>query len=171
MGRRRWVIVAVVLVVMASGVAVVVGGVFHSGRGSSGMGSDSGAATSLATVQRRSLSTQTQFNGALGYAGSYIVLAQSRGTVTWLPEAGQVTRHGQVLYRVDGAPVVLLYGSTPAYRALAAGALAVDVTGADVAQLNHDLVALGYVPKADVDAAGASSLGPPGPEWRSCRST
>ena len=96
---------------------------------------------------------QTQFNGTLGYAGSYTVLGQAHGTVTWLPEVGQVVHQGQVLYRVDGAPVVLLYGSTPAYRALAEGATAADVTGADVAQLNHDLVALGYVDKADVDSA------------------
>jgi hypothetical protein len=40
---------------------------------------------------------------------------------------------------VDGSPVVLLYGSTPAYRSLSAGA-----TGVDVAELNADLVALGY---------------------------
>jgi multidrug efflux pump subunit AcrA (membrane-fusion protein) len=64
-----------------------------------------------------------------------------------------VTRHGQVLYRVDGAPVVLLYGSTPTYRPLAEGLTAADVTGSDVAQLNHDLVALGYVDKAAVESA------------------
>jgi hypothetical protein len=58
-----------------------------------------------------------------------------------------------VLYWVDGAPVVLLYGSTPAYRTLAEGATAADVTGKDVAQLNHDLVALGCVHSADVDSA------------------
>ena len=36
----------------------------------------------------------------------------------------------------------------PAYRALAEGA-----TGADVAQLNHDLVALGYLTRSEVDSA------------------
>jgi hypothetical protein len=46
--------------------------------------------------------------------------------------------------------VVLLYGSTPAYRTLAAA----DVAGADVAQLNHDLVALGYARRTDVDLSG-----------------
>jgi hypothetical protein len=107
----------------------------------------------LATVERRSLSEQTQFNGTLGYAGSYTVLGEARGRVTWLPRAGRVVRQGRVLYRVDQAPVVLLYGATPAYRALAEGATAADVTGADVAQLNHDLVALGYVDKADVNSA------------------
>ena len=85
---------------------------FGSG-GGSGPGGN-GSATSLATVTRRSLSEQTQFNGTLGYAGSYTVLGRAPGTVTWLPTVGQVIRQGQVLYRVDEAPVVLLYGPTPA---------------------------------------------------------
>jgi hypothetical protein len=150
--RRWWVIVAAVLVLIAAGALTVVSGVFDRSGGNSSPG-DNGSATSLATVQRRSLSRQTQFNGTLGYAGSYTVLGQAHGVVTWLPAVGRVIRQGQVLYRVDEAPVVLLYGSTPAYRALAEGATAADVTGADVAQLNHDLVALGYVDKADVDSA------------------
>jgi hypothetical protein len=146
-GRRRWVIVAVVLVLVAVGAVVVAGGVFDGGAGGSGSG-ENGSATSLATVTRRSLSDTTQFNGTLGYAGSYMVLSQAHGTVTWLPHLGAVVRDGQVVYRVDGAPVVLLYGRTPAYRALAEGA-----AGADVAQLNHDLVELGYVHSTDVDTA------------------
>src|SRR6266508_3159476 len=149
-GRLRWVIVAVVLVLVAAGAFVAVSGVVDSGGGNSTGGN--GSATSLATVERRSLSEQMQVNGTLGYAGSYTVLGQAHGTVTWLPKAGAVIRDSRVLYRVDGAPVVLLYGSTPAYRALAEGATAADVTGADVAQLNHDLVALGYVDRSDVDS-------------------
>ncbi len=52
---------------------------------------------------------------------------------------------GQVPYGVNDQPVVLLYGQTPAYRTLAEGASATDVTGPDVEELNADLVALGYV--------------------------
>ena len=44
-----------------------------------------------------------------------------------------------MLYRVNDSPVVLLYGATPAYRTLSPG-----MTGPDVAELNADLVALGY---------------------------
>jgi hypothetical protein len=148
--RRRWLIVAVVLVVVAASALMVVGGVVAGG-GGGGRG-DNGSATSLATVTRRTLSETTQFNGTLGYAGSYTVLGRLPGTLTWLPKAGQVIRQGQVLYRADEAPVVLLYGSTPAYRTMAGGATAGDVTGKDVAQLNHDLVALGYLAPADVSA-------------------
>jgi hypothetical protein len=141
-----------VLVLVAAGAVVVVSGVFDGGGGSSGS-ADNGSATSLATVRRRSLSQTTQFNGTLGYAGSYTVLGQTRGSVTWLPKVGHVVGQGHVLYRVDEAPVVLLYGSTPAYRPLAEGATAADVTGRDVAQLNHDLVALGYVGRSEVAPA------------------
>jgi multidrug efflux system membrane fusion protein len=132
-GRRRWPIVAVLLVVIAAVAAVVVSGVFDGGEGRSAS-SDKGAGTSLATVTRRTLSETTQFNGTFGYAGSYTVLGRRSGTVTWLPAVGRVIRQGQVLYRVDEAPVVLLYGPIPAYRALAEGASAAPVTGRDVAQ-------------------------------------
>jgi hypothetical protein len=145
-------VIVAVVVLMAVGAVVVVSGVFDGGSPRSESG-DNGSATSLATVARRSLSEQTQVNGTLGYAGSYTIIGLAPGVVTWLPAVGQVIRQGQVLYWVDGAPVVLLYGSTPAYRALAKGATASDVTGKDVAELNHDLVALGYIRKSDVDSA------------------
>ncbi len=145
--RRRSAIGAVVLVVVAAAAVVALSGVVDGGGGSGGP-HPNGSATSLATVTRRSLSETTQFNGTLGYAGAYTVLAAEHGTVTWLPKVGHVVRQGQVVYRVDEAPVVLLHGRTPSYRPLAEG-----TTGADVAQLNHDLVALGYVDPADVDTA------------------
>jgi hypothetical protein len=145
------------LVVVAAGALAVGSGVVDIGGGSNAA-VDDGAATSLARVTRRSLSETTQSNGILGYAGSYTVLGRAPGTVTWLPTVGRVVRQGQVLYRVDDAPVVLLYGTTPAYRALAEAAGAADVTGRDVAQLNHDLVVLGYVHAADV-ASGWDEFG------------
>ena len=100
---------------------------------------DNSAATSLATVDRQDLSAQAEVDATLGYAGDYSVVNQAAGTVTWLPSAGQMIRPGQVLYRVDGQPVVLLGGSTPAYRSLSSG-----MSGSDVAELDADLVALGY---------------------------
>lgn len=111
------------------------------------------AGTSTAPVQRMTLSQTTSLNGTLSYTGDYTVLGHIAGTVTWLPSLGRVIEQGQVLYRVDGSPVVLLYGSIPAYRTLVAGATAAEMSGKDVAQLNHDLVALGYVHKADVNSA------------------
>jgi len=111
-----------------------------------------GSVTGLAPVTRQNLSAQADVNATLGYAGSYTVINQAQGTFTALPSAGQVITQGQVLYQVNGSPVVLLRGSTPAYRTLSQGAYASDVTGADVAELNADLVALGYATTAEIPA-------------------
>jgi hypothetical protein len=92
------------------------------------------------------LTYQAQSDGS-----PYSVINQSSGTYTQLPAAGQVIAQGQALYRVDDRPVVLLYGSTPAYRTLSAGA-----TGADVAELNADLVALGYATSAQLSPTSSS---------------
>jgi hypothetical protein len=62
-----------------------------------------------------------------------------------------VILQGQVLYRVNDSSVVLLYGSIPAYRTLSAGA-----TGTDVADLNTDLVALGYATSAQLSPTSTS---------------
>jgi multidrug efflux pump subunit AcrA (membrane-fusion protein) len=66
------------------------------------------------------------------------VINQARGTYTQLPEAGSKVECGDVLYRVDEKPVLLLCGIVPAYRSLRIG----DV-GEDVRQLNRNLHALG----------------------------
>lgn len=101
-------------------------------------------------VVRRDLSSSTPVSATLGYAGSYTVAGQGGGTLTWLPWAGHAISQGQVLYRVDnGTPVVLLYGSVPDWRAMSEG-----VTGADVTQLNHDLVSRGYASSATISALG-----------------
>lgn len=161
--RRRRVVVGagVVVVLVAAGVAVEnyqpygvslahpLGVRHHAGSAAR----DNHGATSTAEMARRSLSAQTTVSGTLGYAGDYTVLGQAHGTITALPTVGQVIHQGEVLYRVDGAPVVLLYGSTPVYRSLAGGAAADDVTGPDVRQLNADLVALGYASRADLNPA------------------
>jgi peptidoglycan hydrolase-like protein with peptidoglycan-binding domain len=64
--------VGTVLAVTVAGVAVVAGNPFRSTPGAAG----SPPATSLATVERRSLSSQTGVSGTLGYAGSYSVSNQ-----------------------------------------------------------------------------------------------
>ena len=109
-----------------------------------GVTDNSADPTSLQTVARQDLSSQTQVSAILGYADSYSVVNQAQGTVTSLPAVGPGRPpRARSSTEVSGAPVVLLYGSTPAYRALSEG-----MTGADVAELNADLVALGYVTSA-----------------------
>ena len=104
-------------------------------------------------MTRQGLAAQTRVDATLGYAGSYTVVNQAQGTVTSLPPTGRVVTQGQVLYQVSGQPVVLLYGSTPAYRSLSEGTWASDVTGPDVEELNADLVTLGYATSAELSPA------------------
>jgi len=102
------------------------------------------SAVNTALVEKRTLSAMISQDGTLTYrarsdGSPYSVINQAGGTYTELPTLGQVISQGRVLYRINNSPVALLYGQTPAYRTLSAGA-----TGPDVAELNADLVALGY---------------------------
>jgi hypothetical protein len=141
---------AVMVVVVAAGAVWAWRAGAFSPAASSGSGRQGLPAPATKPVRRQDLSQATQVSATLGYAGSYTVTGQGGGTLTRLPEAGRVIGQGQVLYRVDnGSPVVLLYGSVPAWRALGEG-----VTGADVTQLNHDLVRLGYAGRAEISTLG-----------------
>lgn len=149
-GRRRWIAVTTTAVVILAG-----GGVVYAERGHiwparpagnpSGV-VDNGSPSSLATVTRQDLQSQQQVSGTLGYTGTYAVLSHAQGTLTALPGVGQIIRQGQQLYQVNGAPVILLYGSAPSYRDMSE-----NDTGADVTQLNADLVALGYATTGQID--------------------
>lgn len=149
-GRRRpATAAALVLVVLGAGTGIAwSAGAFRS-QDSSGDAQGSPPPATRAVV-REDLSSTTPVTATLGYADPYTVRGQGGGALTWLPSAGQVIGQGQALYRVDnGTPVVLLYGPVPAWRTLDEG-----LTGADVTQLNHDLVALGYASSPDISALG-----------------
>jgi hypothetical protein len=149
-GRRRRGLTAIaVLVVLGAGTGIA----WHAGafasHGSSGTGQGAPPPATQPVVLE-DLSSTTPVTATLGYAQSYTVTGKGGGTLTSLPSSGQVIGQGQVLYRVDnGTPVVLLYGSVPAWRLLEEG-----LTGADVTQLNHDLVTLGYANSSDISALG-----------------
>jgi len=109
-----------------------------------------------ANVEMVKLSAVVSVDGTLTYLAQsdgspYSVINHAQGTYTKLPALGQVISQGQVLYRVNDSPVVLLYGLTPAYRTLSTGA-----SGADVAELKADLVALGYATSAQLSPTSAS---------------
>ena len=93
-----------------------------------------------ATVQRRNLVATDTEAGTLSYAHPQTVYDRLSGTITWLPGVGQMIKPGGALFRVNGAPVTLMNGNTPAYRTLSAA----DSDGADVLELNRNLVALGF---------------------------
>lgn len=104
-----------------------------------------------ATVQRGRLSAMVSQYGTLTYrarsdGSPYTVINRARGTYTELPADGDKIDCGDALYRVDDKPVLLLCGSTPAYRSLSKGD-----SGADVTELNTNLVHLGYATRAQLD--------------------
>jgi hypothetical protein len=150
-GRRRggWVAAGLVVVLAAGVVSAWRAGAF-SLAAAPATGARGALPPATAAVARRDIAAKMPVSATLGYAGSWTVRGQGGGTLTLLPKAGQVIGQGQALYRVDnGSPVVLLYGSVPAWRALDEG-----VTGADVSQLNHDLVALGDASRSEISSAG-----------------
>jgi hypothetical protein len=158
-GRRGWLVAGVVVVVAAAAIGAALASGAFRGSSHATAGTSSGYRTGTATVTRQSLTSQTQENATLGNAGTWSVAvpsssssssssssaagASGSGTFTWLPQIGQVIHQGQQIYGVSGGPVVLLYGPVPAYRDLSEG-----MTGADVTELNRDLVKLGYATRA-----------------------
>lgn len=63
-------------------------------------------------------------------------------TITSIMAANTAIQQGDVLYTVDGAPIVALDGALPAWRTMSTSS----TDGADIAQLEANLVALGYDP-------------------------
>jgi HlyD family secretion protein len=72
------------------------------------------------------------------------------GIVTRLAGVGAVVGRGQMLYEVDGHPVPLWYGARPAWRTFGLGM----TDGADVRQLEANLVALGFDPDRAITVDG-----------------
>lgn len=151
--RKRWVLAgaAVLIAVIATAGVVVMS---SSAKQATPAAQEPPANT--AKVEMGKLSAMVSVDGTLTYSAQsdgspYSVINQAQGTYTKLPVLGQVISQGQVLYRVNDSPAVLLYGSTPAYRTLSAGA-----SGADVAELNADLVALGYATSTQLSPTSAS---------------
>jgi HlyD family secretion protein len=150
--RKTWALVAVAVLaaVTATGGVVVMSGAKQQASAAQR------PPVNTVKVERRALAAMVSQAGNLTYRAQsdgspYSVINQARGIYTKLPAAGQVVSLGQVLYRVNDRPVVLLYGSTPAYRTLSAGA-----SGPDVAELNADLVALGDATRAQLNPKSAS---------------
>jgi hypothetical protein len=145
--QKRWVLAGAVVLVAASATGSVVA--------MAGAEQATPAAqeppVNTATVERGRLSDRVSQYGILTYrarsdGSPYSVFNQARGTYTKLPSAGDEVDCGDVLYRVDDKPVLLLCGSTPAYRSLSTG-----YSGPDVAELNANLVHLGYATRAQLD--------------------
>jgi Putative peptidoglycan binding domain len=108
------------------------------------------AETALTSADQKAVGDEAQLASAVGtLAGAQQALAAAESSATsygsgssytMLPSPGRIVRRGQPLFAINGQPALLLYGSTPTWRAFRAGMS----PGADVAELNANLRALGY---------------------------
>ncbi|REE96867.1 efflux RND transporter periplasmic adaptor subunit [Thermomonospora umbrina] len=132
---RRWAAILAVVLGVGGVTATMVG---LSG-GSSGTDEAGELPPSTTKVTRQTLTDTHTADGDLGHGLSATASARLRGTLTRMPETGDRITRGKALYEVDGDPVVLMYGSMPAYRTLRSGD-----EGTDVKQLETNLRKLGY---------------------------
>jgi Putative peptidoglycan binding domain len=136
---RRLVVGIGVVVLLLAGVAVY----FAVDRlGDGDATAEAATTTPAATVDvvRTDLVERETLEGTLGYRSPRTLFATAPGTVTRLPEGGTVLARGDAAYELDGRPVTVMFGDRPVWRAL-------DETvadGADVAQLESNLEALGF---------------------------
>ncbi|WIB67921.1 peptidoglycan-binding protein [Curtobacterium sp. MCBD17_035] len=92
-----------------------------------------------APVVRGDLTERRTFAGTLGHGTPKDLLGSGSGTLTGLPDYGQVVHRDEALYWRDERPVRAMHGAVPLWRPLERG-----LRGTDVAQLNRNLAALGY---------------------------
>ena len=136
-GRRRFAAGLTLIVAIGVVIAIIL---ITSSPSSAPASSGSSRASGAATVERRTLVETDTESGTLSYAGAQTVYDRLSGTVTWLPAVGQLIKPGQALFDVDNKPVLLMDGSTPAFRNLTPK----DSDGPDIEELNANLVKLGF---------------------------
>lgn len=138
--RRRRIAAGVALTALVAAAAV---GVVWKIRESQAATADAAADTpqlKFTAVVTRDIARATSLDGTVGHGTPIPLAIAGSGTLTELPAVGSTIASGQRLAEVDGRPVVLLTGTRPVWRELAAG---VD-DGEDVRQLEQALSDLGF---------------------------
>ncbi len=110
--RRRWPWAAAVVVIAAGGAAWWLLGAFSESEGETA----AEGGTDVAEVVIADLTETEEFAGTLGRSTGDPVLSRLDGTITSTAQEGDTIAQGDILYRVDGEPVVLLFGAQPAFR-------------------------------------------------------
>ena len=135
MTRKTWVLAGVAVLV----VATAAGGVVVASGSEEATPAAQESPANTVKVEKGRLSALVSLDGTLTYrarsdGSPYAAINQAGGTYTELPNDGDKVDCGDVLYRVDDNPVLLLCGTVPAYRDLDIGD-----DGKDVRQLNRNL--------------------------------
>ena len=107
---------------------------------------DPAAAPTTVEVVRRDLARVEELDGTVGHGDSTPLVLNAEGTLTALPEPGDVIEPGDVVAEVDGLPILALEGAFPLWRTLGPGV----EDGKDVLQVEYVLASLGYAQEYDV---------------------
>jgi peptidoglycan hydrolase-like protein with peptidoglycan-binding domain len=145
--RKTWVLAAAAVLVAAT----VTGGVVLASGAKEATPAAQESPANTVKVEQGELSAMVSLDGTLTYrarsdGSPYSAINQASGIYTKLPDGGDKVDCGDVLFRVDDDPVLLLCGTVPDFRDLDAGD-----KGKDVRQLNRSLHKLGYDADADID--------------------
>lgn len=138
--------VTVVVVVGAMALAAIVAG-SDDGSTSTVTAPTQPHQVNTAVVATKDFVEDTEVSGTLGFGAIEALPNLASGIVTWLPEPGSVVGFGDVLYEVDGRPVLLFEGDTPMYRTLNSRSS----DGPDVLQLEELLVRLGHADEGNLN--------------------
>jgi peptidoglycan hydrolase-like protein with peptidoglycan-binding domain len=111
------------------------------------------APTATAPVVRTDLVQTKQLRGSLRFSDPRTVTTALGGTLTGAPDEASRLERGSVVFEIDGAPVILLYGDRPAWRPFQPE---MD-DGPDVLQLEENLAALGYLDAEPDDEYGTAT--------------
>ena len=136
--KRRW---PLAVLGVAAGIAGTIGMQSYLDRNN-----DTGAelaaeqvVLATAPVETRDLLEEVEWNASLGFGETVEVTGTATGTITEAAQTGETLERGDRLAVVGDTAVVVLYGEIPPWRDLREGS-----TGADVRQLETNLVALGF---------------------------
>ena len=140
--RRRWPFALAAVVVLAVvGATIVVLSDRDDGSAADGdLAAGAVREVRTAEVEQRDLAELDEVDGILSYGDGTQVAAAANGTLTDVVTTGADVDRGDALYRVDAAPTIVFWGSSPIYRTLEDG---VD-DGGDVRVLEENLMALGH---------------------------
>jgi peptidoglycan hydrolase-like protein with peptidoglycan-binding domain len=116
--RRPWISFALVGFVIIAVVLAAVVLLLENGSSTEAADADP---LNFAEVVITDLIQEETFNGTLGSVEDDPVKTMLGGTITEIPESGDIINQGEALFAVDDQPVVLLYGDLPAYRDIAIG--------------------------------------------------
>ena len=141
---------AIVAAVIVGSVGAAAWAVVAKEKQSADASTNRNQARTTGRAERRDLVEREDVSGTLGYADTRALTSRLQGTITKLAAEGSTVKRGEALYQVDGRNVRLLYGRRPAWRTLSYGV----EDGADVRQLERNLVAMGYDPDDAMDIDG-----------------